>query len=146
MKSMSREQMDQLVNDHFAFEANDDVEGVMRTFADDAVHEIVGGPDGPLRGSAALRDFYERLFPDLRGESVEPISRQYGENFIVDVTLWKGFVADGRPFKLDGMAGQASFRILHQFQLRDGLIARETVWYDHDALAKQLGRHASATS
>jgi ketosteroid isomerase-like protein len=130
--------MDRMVQDHFMYEANDDIDGVLQTFTDDAVHEIVGGPDGPLRGKAALRDFYERLFPDLRGESVERIARHYGEDFIVDVTLWKGFVADGRPFKLDGMSGQASFRILHQFQLRNGLIAQETVWYDHDALAKQL--------
>jgi hypothetical protein len=71
---------------------------------------------------------------------------QYGEDSIVDVTLWTGFVADGRPFKLDGMSGQASFRILHQFRLRDGLIAQETVWYDHDALAKQLTRQASTAS
>lgn len=146
MKTKSREQMDQVVNDHFTYEATDDIEGVLRTFADDAVHEIVGGPDGPLKGKAALRDFYERLFPDLRGESFEPIARQYGEDSIVDVTLWKGFVADGRPFKLDGMSGQVSFRILHQFQLRDGLIVQETVWYDHDALARQLTRQGSEPS
>jgi ketosteroid isomerase-like protein len=144
--TVSREQMDQMVNDHFTYEANDDIEGVLQTFTDDAVHEIVGGPDGPLQGTAALRDFYARLFPDLRGETVEPITRHYGDDFIVDVTLWNGFVADGRPFKLDGMEGRASFRILHVFELRDGLIARETVWYDHDALAKQLRQQASTTS
>jgi len=55
MKTMSRENMDKLVNDHFMYEATDDVEGVLRTHMDDAEHEVVGGPDGPLRGKAALR-------------------------------------------------------------------------------------------
>jgi hypothetical protein len=31
--------------------------------------------------------------------------RLYGDDYIVEVTLWKGWIADGRPFKLDGKSG-----------------------------------------
>ena len=42
MKTMSRESMDKVVSDHFMCEAADDIEGVLRTFTDDAEHEVVG--------------------------------------------------------------------------------------------------------
>ena len=135
---MSREQMDQLVNDHFKYEATDDVEGVLGTMTEDAEHQVVGGPDGPLRGKAALRRFYERLFADLRGERVEPVMRLYGDDFLVDETILIGQVVDGRPFRLDGMSGKARIRLLHVFKLRDGLIEKENVWFDFDEVKRQL--------
>jgi hypothetical protein len=94
---MSREKMDQLVNDHFKYEATDDVEGVLGTMTEDAEHQVVGGPDGPLRGKAALRRFYERLFADLRGERVEPVMRLYGDDFLIDETILIGQVWTFRP-------------------------------------------------
>lgn len=136
--AMSRENMDKVVNDHFMYEATDDIEGVLRTFTDDAEHEVVGGPDGPLRGKAALRRFYERLFPDLKGECVEPVMRLYGDDFLIDESVWTGQVVDGRPFKLAGKRGKARLRILHVFRLRDGLISKENVWFDFDDLKRQL--------
>ena len=138
MKAMSRESLDQIVSDHFRYEATDDIDGVLRTFTEDAEHEVVGGPDGPLRGRAALRRFYERLFPDLEGERVEPVMRLYGDDFLVDETIWMGRVVDGRTFKLDGKSGAVRLRLLHVFKLRDGLIAKESLWFDRDALAAQL--------
>jgi len=47
-------------------------------------------------------------------------------------------VVDGRAFKLDGKSGKARFRLLHVFQLREGLIAKENVWFDFDELKRQL--------
>ncbi len=138
MKTMNREEMDKLVNDHFMYEATDNIEGVLRTFIDDAEHEVIGGPDGPLQGKAAIRRFYERLFPDLKGERVEPVMRLYGDDFLIDEAIWVGEVVDGRAFKLDGKAGRVRLRLLHVFQLRDGLIARENFWFDFDDLKRQL--------
>jgi uncharacterized protein len=63
---MSRESMDKIVNDHFMYEATADLEGVLRTYTEDPEHQVVGGPDGPLRGKAAIRRFYEGLFPALK--------------------------------------------------------------------------------
>ncbi len=138
METMNQESMDKIVNDHFRYEATDDIEGVLRTFTEDAEHEVVGGPDGPLRGKAALRRFYEHLFRDLEGERVEPVMRLYGDNFLVDEAIWIGQVVDGRPFKLDGRGGNVRLRILHVFELQDGLIAKENFWFDFDGLERQL--------
>ena len=138
MPKMNQAEMDQIVNNHFMYEFNNDVDGVVSTLTEDAVHEVVGGPLGPLHGKAAIRRFYEQLFPDIKGEAVKPVMRLYGENFIIDVTLWTGQVFNGRHFNLDGRSGKASFRILHIFRLREGKIELEYFWFDYDALKNQL--------
>ena len=43
---LSHEQMDRKIEEHFGFEAADDVEGVLATLAPDATHDIVGYPTG----------------------------------------------------------------------------------------------------
>ena len=44
MRKMNQAEMDQVVNDHFMYEFSDNVDGVVSTLTEDAVHEIVGGP------------------------------------------------------------------------------------------------------
>jgi hypothetical protein len=39
--------MDLKIDEHFGFEARDDVEGVLTTLAPDVEHDIVGWPSGP---------------------------------------------------------------------------------------------------
>jgi uncharacterized protein len=135
---MTRESMDKVVNDHFMYEATADLEGVLGTYADDPEHQVVGGPDGALRGKPAIRGFYQRLFPALKGERAEPVMRLYGEDFIVDESILIAEVVDGRPFNLPGKSGHARVRLLHVFQLRDGLIARERVFFDFADMSRQL--------
>lgn len=134
----TREGMDRIVNDHFMYEATADLEGVMRTYTDDPEHQVVGGPDGPLRGKPAIRRFYENLFPALKGERAEAVMRLYGEDFIVDESILIGQVVDGGPFSLPGKSGHARVRLLHVFQLRDGLIAKERVFFDFAEMNRQL--------
>ena len=135
----TREEMDDLVNLHFGFEASDDVDGVMSTLADGAEHEVVPSPVGSLDDPAEQRAYYELLFSSITGESVEPIRRYYGDDFVVDETLWHGIVNDGSPFLCDGKSGPVSFRLLHVFEIRDGKIAREQAWCDLAAIQRQLG-------
>ena len=137
--SLTREQMDQLVNEHFSYEATDDVDGVMSTLSVDAEHEVIPSPVGPLTDPAKMRSYYEMLFNDLEGEGVTPVRRLYGEDFLIDETLWHGYIADGRPFLCDGKSGNVSFRLLHVFEIRDGKIGREQVWCDLAAIQQQLG-------
>jgi ketosteroid isomerase-like protein len=137
--SMTREQMDQLINQHFAFEATDDVDGVMSSLADGAQHEVIPSPVGALDDPAKIRAFYQMLFGALDGESVTPVRRLYGEDFLIDETIWHGRIRDGRVFLCDGKSGPVSFRLLHVFELRDGQIARENVWCDLAAIQQQLG-------
>jgi hypothetical protein len=63
--AVTREDMDLKIDEHFGFEAQDDVEGVLATLAPDVEHDIVGWPTGPTRGREGARPFYEALFADL---------------------------------------------------------------------------------
>jgi ketosteroid isomerase-like protein len=137
--SMTREQMDRLVDEHFNYEATDDVDGVMSTLTEDAEHEVIPSPVGAVTDPTKVRSFYEMLFTDLEGEGVTPLRRLYGEDFLIDETLWRGHIADGRPFLCDGKSGNVSFRLLHVFEIRDGKIGREQVWCDLAAIQQQLG-------
>jgi hypothetical protein len=132
-------ELDQLINDHFMYEATDNLDGVMDTFADNIRHEGVPSPVGELTAKADIRDYYTDLFGKLRGESVTPLSRYYGDDFVVDETLWSGHITDGSPVLCDGKSGDVSFRLLHVFEVKDGKIAREQVWLDLAAIQQQLG-------
>ena len=61
---LTREEMDQKMDEHFGFEARDDVEGVLSTLASDVTHDTVGWPSGPTEGREGARGFYEALFSD----------------------------------------------------------------------------------
>ena len=136
---MSREQMDALVDAHFGFEAADDVDGVLGTLAAGAEHEVIPSPFGAVHDPAAQRKYYELLFRSIQGERVEPLRRFYGDDFLVDETLWHGTVVDGAPFLCDGESGPVSFRMRHVFEFEDGKIRREQVWCDLAAIQRQLG-------
>ncbi len=137
--SMTNSQMDQLVNDHFRFEATDDVRGVLATLSEKAEHEAIPSPMGALTDPAEIRSYYEMLFRNVHGESVTPLRRLYGQDFLIDETLWHGHIEDGRPYLCDGKNGDISFRLLHVFEIRDGKIGREQVWCDLAAIQEQLG-------
>lgn len=132
------EQMDRKIEEHFGFEARDDVDGVLATLAPDAEHDIVGWPLGPSHGREAARPFYEAMFADLADSRVTPLRRLYGDGFMVDESLWQGR-APGRPFGLEGRDRPLSFRLLHIFEFTEsGDIGRENVWVDFAAIAQQL--------
>ena len=138
--SLTRREMDRSIDEHFAFEACDDVDGVLATLAADVEHDIVGWPGGPTRGRAAARPFYETLFADLAGGEVQGRRRLYGDDFLVDESLWRGR-APGRPFGFEGRDRPLEFRLLHVFEFgRAGAIRRENVWVDLAAIARQLAQ------
>ena len=130
--------MNQRIDEHFHFEATDDIGGVLATLAPDAEHDIVGWPSGPTRGRDNARPFYEALFADLEEGQVSCIRRLYGDQFLVDESLWKG-VAVGRPFGLEGKGRPLEFRLLHVIEFTDdNMIKREQVWVDFVAIMQQL--------
>jgi ketosteroid isomerase-like protein len=131
--------MDAKLDEHFGFEARDDVEGVLSTLTDDVEHDIVGWPLGPSRGPAEARAFYESLFADFAEGTVRSVRRLHGQRFLVDESIWRG-IAVGRPFGFDGRGRPLEFRLLHVLEFADdGRIAREQVWLDSAAIARQLG-------
>jgi steroid delta-isomerase-like uncharacterized protein len=139
MNPIPKAQLDALVDRHFRFEAEDDVDGVLSTMADDLEHDVVGSPTGPLHGREQARGFYEALFADLSGEKVTSLRRHYGPDFVVDESLWEG-TAPGTPFGIPGGGRRLRFRMLHVFDIApDGHIRRENVWLDLAAILQQLG-------
>jgi predicted ester cyclase len=136
---LSPQQMDRKIDEHFHFEATDNVEGVLATLAPDATHDIVGWPTGPTHGRDNARRFYVQLFSDLAESTVKVVKRLYGNNFLIDESLWEG-KAPGRPFGLDGRNRPLKFRLLHVIEFTpDGQhIQREQVWVDMAAIMQQL--------
>ena len=130
--------MDEKLDEHFGFEAADNVEGVVSTLAEDVDHDIVGWPSGPSRGREKAREFYEATFADLAEGRVHSLRRLYGDHFMVDESLWSG-IAKGSPFGLEGRGRPLSFRILHILEFAgDGQIRRENVWLDLASIQQQL--------
>jgi predicted ester cyclase len=135
---MTPEQMNHKIDEHFRYEASDDVQGVLRTLAEDVEHDVVGWPGGATQGRDAARAFYEQTFADLADGRAETVRRLHGHNFVVDESIWRGR-AVGRPFGLDGRGRPLAFRMLHVLQFTDsGEIARENVWLDFAAIVAQL--------
>ena len=131
-------QMDAKLDEHFAFEAADNVDAVLATLTDDVEHDIVGWPSGPVRGHANVRPFYETLFADLADGEVRSTRRLYGDNFMVDDSVWRG-TAPGRPFGIEGGGRPLEFRLLHVLEFSEaGEISRENVWIDLGAIQRQL--------
>lgn len=136
--ALTREEMDRKLDEHFGFEARDDVEGVLATLAPDAEHDIIGWPSGPTRGRASARRFYEALFADLSEGKVASSWRLYGDDFLIDESLWQG-KAPGKPYGLEGKGRPLEFRLLHVIEFADtGDIKRENVWVDLAAIIRQL--------
>jgi SnoaL-like domain len=137
--TMTAAAMDEVVNQHFMYEATDDIEGVLSSLTADADHEVVPSPMGPIKGQEQIRAYYEMLFPCLRDGSITPVRRLYGDGFIVDETIWHGQLADGHALCLDGKTGEIDLRLLHIFNLDEGKISREQVWCDLALVQQNLG-------
>jgi uncharacterized protein len=136
--AMTRAEMDRRMDEHFHFEATDDIAGVLKTLAPDVEHDVVGWPTGPAHGRDGAKPFYDALFADLSDGKVECLRRFYGEDFLVDESLWKGR-APGQPFGLQGKDRPLAFRLLHVIEFAgNGDIKRENVWVDLASIMRQL--------
>lgn len=136
--TLTPQDMDRKIDEHFSFEASDNIDGVLQTLSEDVEHDVVGWPFGPSRGRDAARAFYEATFADLAESSVSCVRRLYGEDFLVDESLWSGR-APGRPFGLEGRNRPLEFRLLHVIEFNnEGDIKRENVWLDLAAIMRQL--------
>lgn len=136
--ALTPQQMDAKMDEHFAFEAADNIDGVLATLTQDVEHDIVGWPFGPSHGRDEARSFYEATFKDLSDSKVRCVKRLYGSNFMVDESVWSGR-APGKPFGLDGRNRPLEFRLLHIVEFSDdGNIRRENVWLDLASIMQQL--------
>jgi steroid delta-isomerase-like uncharacterized protein len=136
-KQMSPSEMDQLIDRHLAAERAGDTAGSVAVYVDDVEHDVVGNPSGAMRGKAAAQGFYEYLVKNFQTEAMDVTRRYYGEDFCVMEHQTTGTVP-GEFFGMPGNGRQVTFRMLHVWEFRDGLISRENVWFDGAAIMAQL--------
>lgn len=140
--TLTREEMDRAIDEHFGYEAADDIEGVLATLAPDVTHDIVGWPSGPTQGRENARPFYQATFADFADTKVTCSKRLYGDSFLVDDSIVESTVK-GRPFGLEGNGRRVRFRLLHVIEFApDGKIQRENAWMDVAAIFQQLAPRA----
>lgn len=139
---MRREDMDRLVEAHLAAEDAGDIEAAVSVYTDDVEHDLVGAPGGPLRGAAAVRRRYEQIIQNVRPVSMLITHRYYSDEACVIEHLSTCAVT-GQFAGIEGHGREASFRLLHIFEFRDGKISRENVWMDTTTLLAQLSAPAA---
>src|SRR5689334_16614801 len=133
---MQRAEIDGLVDGHFDAEVRGDMSALLATFAEDVEHDVVGNPR-VSHGRDEVATFYRQLLTDLTLDDIRPARRYYGDGFVVDESLVDAH-AIGKPFGIDGRNRQLTFRLLHVFEIRNGLISRENAWLDVAAIMTQL--------
>jgi steroid delta-isomerase-like uncharacterized protein len=127
-----------IVEQHIRLENEHDLEGVLRTFGDDARYDDQPW-DEHYTGHNGVRAFYEQLMKALPDLEIEVQRRHVTEDAIlVEVLIrgthlgaWRGLPATGRRvgFPLCGV---------YTFDANDNL-AGEKIYYDRGTVLRQLG-------
>ena len=130
-------EMDLVIEAHFDAERRGDTEAILKTVSDRIRHETFGSGLSPLQGKDAVWAFYELLSRELSVDGYTTVRRLYGpshawEEGIVYAT------AEGEPFGLAGHSRKISYRLIHLFEFRDGLIERELGIPDVAGIRAQL--------
>ena len=134
---MNRSDMDRLIETHLEAEEAGDTARAVSVYTEDVEHDVVGAPHGPLQGKEAAQGFYDRLVSDIQTEQMVPTHRYYGDDFCVIEHEWTGAVP-GAFLGVPGNGRRLSFRMLHIWEFKDGLISRENVWLDGGSVVHQL--------
>ncbi len=134
---MLQAEMTDLVERHLRAEGDGDVDGAVAVYTDDVEHDVVGWPTGISHGKAAARSFYEHLVANFRTEDEQRSRCFVTDDAVVLDQMMTGTVA-GSMLGFAGHDRRITFRVLHVFEFRDGLISRENVWLDGAAIAAQL--------
>ena len=139
---MRAAEMDELIEAHIKAESAGDTAGAVAVYTDDVVHDVVGSPTGPVKGKDAAHGFYEYLTQNVTTEKMVPTHSYYGDDVCViehDATV----TVDGEFLGVPGGGKRITFRLLHVWEFRDGLISRENVWLDGGSIVVQLTANQS---
>jgi steroid delta-isomerase-like uncharacterized protein len=135
--AMNVSRMQRLVDIHMSAENQGDIDGAVAVYTDDVEHDVVGFPDNPSRGKDAARNFYAYLTANFRSQSWDILRQYFADDAMVLEQLMTGTVI-GSLLGLPGNGRRISFRMMHVFEFRDGLISRENIWLDSAAVIDQL--------
>jgi steroid delta-isomerase-like uncharacterized protein len=128
-----------IVDQHFAAENAHDVAATLATYTDDIVWDDVTHPLSPVHGKEAVGAVYSDIIdaiPDVNFVSTRRFTSEDGQ-WVVDESDVTGHV-EGEWAGIAGEGAPVEIRILHLFQIRDGLIAYENTWFDSAAVARQV--------
>jgi len=134
-----------IIDRHFAAENAHDVAATLATYTDDIVWDDVTHPLCPVQGKDAAGEIYTAIIdaiPDVHLETVRRFCADDGSKVVDESILtghvhgeWSGIAGEGAPVRV---------RILHVFDLENGLIARENTWFDASDVMRQVEAHRTA--
>ncbi len=140
-----KEEIVDIIDRHFAAENAHDVEATLATYTDDIVWDDVTHPDAPFHGKEEVGSVYSSILdaiPDVDLRSVKRFTGG-GGRYVVDESILTGHV-HGVWAGIEGGGAPVEVRILHIFELRDGLISYENAWFDAAEVQRQIAAHAGA--
>lgn len=134
-----------VIDRHFSAENAHDVAATLATYTDDIVWDEVANPACPVYGKEAAGSMYESIMAALPDLQMKSVLRFSDADHVVDESRATGHV-DGKFLGVEGGGAPVAFRILHVFDLRDGLISREQAWFDTALILRQIADHAGRAS
>lgn len=129
----------EIIDRHFAAENAHDVDATLSTYTDDIVWDDITHPDAPFHGKEQVGAVYSGILdaiPDVHLQSVRRFQGD-GGRYVVDESIITGHV-EGEWAGMSGGGAPVEVRILHIFELRDGLICYENAWFDAAAVQRQI--------
>lgn len=115
------------------------MEGTLATYTDDIVWDDVTHPDSPFHGKEEVAAVYTSIIdaiPDVHLTSVKRFTGDAGR-YVVDESMLTGHV-EGEWSGMHGGGAPVRVRILHIFEVRDGLISYENAWFDAADVQRQI--------
>jgi steroid delta-isomerase-like uncharacterized protein len=128
-----------IIDEHFTAENAHDVEATLATYTDDIIWDDITHPDAPFHGKEEVGNVYSSIIdaiPDVVLQSVKRFSCEDGR-YVVDESILSGHV-EGEWAGMEGGGAPVQTRILHIFELRDGLISFENAWFDASDVQRQI--------
>ncbi|RPI21395.1 MAG: hypothetical protein EHM57_06670 [Actinobacteria bacterium] len=128
-----------IIDRHFAAENAHDVEATLATYTEDIVWDDITHPDSPFRGKEDVGRVYGGIIdaiPDVTLTSVRRFASGDG-SFVLDESILTGHV-EGQWAGVNGGGAPVEIRLLHVFEIRDGLISYENAWFDSAAVHRQV--------
>lgn len=128
-----------IIDLHFAAENEHDVQATLDTYTEDIVWDDVTHPDAPFHGKAAVGAVYSSILDAVPDVTLTSVKRFSGENgrFVIDESILTGHV-NGEWAGTHGGGAPVKVRILHIFELRDGLICYENAWFNGGDVQRQI--------
>lgn len=117
------------VENHFHSEARNEVEAALATFTDDVVWEApaLNGLNRRYAGKADVARNYRQLFESMRDVRFQFLQRFATADRVVDDSLVTFEVVQDGYWHFP-LGSRVEMRLVHIFEMRDGLIARELVF------------------